>query len=131
MITKNRHLNGFTLVEVISSIVVMALSVLALMRLFSILAESVAYRQHSVMASNLAQRKMEEVKAIKKNDFNATVIDLAGSSYSGFPQYTLYVWEAPNYLTFAYLKRIDVTVSWGHSSGGTSSETISTVIADY
>lgn len=131
MMSRKHYVEGFTLIEVISSIVVIALSVLALLRMFSVLAEALSYRQHAVMASNLVQRKMEEVKCIKKNDFNASVTDSSGSSYSGYPDYTLFVWEANQYLTHDYLKRIDVTVEWGHSSGKTSSETISTVVANY
>ena len=121
---------GFTLIEVMSAMVIIAVAILALMRMFAVLTHTLSYREHAIIASSLAQRKMEEVRAIKKNNFEASVND-PGSTYAGYEDYMLYVSETPSWKGFSYLKKIDVQVKWPYPGGGTSSETISTLVASY
>jgi len=105
--------------------VIISVAILALMRMFAVLTHTIAYRQQVIMASGLAQRKMEEILAIKKSNFEAFITDNLGSSYTGYEDYVLYVYETPNWKGFNELKKIDVVIKWPYPGGGTSSETIS------
>ena len=120
---------GFTLVEVAASMVFIGITLVAILKMVSMANLSQSYKKDSLIASNLLQRKMEEIRSIKKNNFSAVVADAVGSAYAGYPGYILYVAESTNWKGNGYLTKIDVSIKWP----GTNSprETVSAVLANY
>lgn len=130
------HERGFTLIEVVASLVIVGIALVAILGMFSIGSRSNSFNQDKVVACNLLQRKLEEVKcksfdAINSDD-DDEVITVNGSTY------TLNVEVAPLGIDLTDfvgdnppLKRVRANVSWATLFGTGMSETAYTLIADY
>lgn len=127
---------AFTLIEVVASLVIVGIALVAMLGMFSLGSRSNVFNQDRVIACNLLQRKLEEVKCKTFGNINSNdddeVITVNTSAY------TLNVEVDPlkvDLTDFAGadppLKRVTVTVSWATPSGGSKTETVSTLIADY
>ncbi len=120
------HKQGFTLIEVVASLVIVGIALVAILRMFSFGSRSNISNQDRVIACNLLQRKVEEIKC---KDFSTDVTE-SGISYTNFSDYTLNVSQITPYNANSYLKRVDVDVNWANPLGS-QSETMSTLVADY
>ena len=121
---------GFTLIEVITSMVIIGISLVALMQVYTLTTRTQYYRVSSVVISNLLQKKMEEVLAVKGNDFSTGVEDSIGSYYTGYPDVKLTVHETSNWKSNPFLARIDVSAEWPSPQGSNFTETVSALVAD-
>jgi len=122
-------LKGFTLVEVIASLIIVSVSMLSVMRFYRLLNLNHLVRYHSVIGGNLLQRKMEEIISEKRTDFDETIVDTSGTAYIGYPDYIFEVREFP-WKANPYLKMIEVKGIWPFPGGGTTEKTIRTVVFD-
>lgn len=114
---------GFTLIEVVASLIIVGVALVAILGMFSISSRTSKLSEERVAAYNLLQRKMEEVKA---KDF-ASIASAPNESYSGFSDYTLNT-TVTNPST--YLKEVEVKIQWAVPLGGTNEETITTKMTD-
>lgn len=126
---------GFTLIEVVAALVIMAIGLFTVLESFVMGNKIVVLRKERTAVVHLLGRIMEEAKI---KGFNADV-DSAGDCVS-FPECTDICAQLKG-CTFAvtkqdygaaglHMKRIDVTVSWSSTLGETRDETITTVITD-
>ena len=118
---------GFTLVEVVSSFIIVGLALVGVMRLFSMGSKTNPIKTDSLIVRNLVQSKIEEIRCKNYSD----VVAEAAAACPGYPLYTCQVdvelYDNPP----LDLKKVDVIVSWTLMSGGTHQEKITTLVADY
>lgn len=118
---------GFSLIEVVASFAIVGISMVALVKMLSLANANTTLNQKRVVAANLLQRKIEEIKC---KSFGKDVTE-SNFSYTGFPDYRLSVTESVNYLSLADLKRVDVAINWATAIGISHQEAISTLIANH
>lgn len=111
---RNKTNNGFTLLEVMIAV---ALVAIALTTLLASQSQSVSFANSAkfeTMAALLAQSKMSEIAMLDANSLNSDSGDF-GDDYPG------YAWES-NVSNISiegmddisdYLKQVDLTISWG------------------
>lgn len=127
---------GFTLIEVVASLVIVGISLVAILGMFSIGSRSSAFNQDNVVACSLLQRKLEEVKCKGFDDINSNdddeVITVNNSTYtlnvevdSLDVDLTDFVGENPP------LKRVRASVTWATLFGNSRTETLYTLIANH
>ena len=118
---------GFTLIEVVSSIIIIGLALVATLSMFSIGSRSNALIQQKVIAYNLLQRKLEEAST---KPFSTDVGE-SSVTYSGYSDYSLDLTQTDSYLSNSKLKRLVASISWTNPYGKSQTETISMLVADY
>ena len=130
---------GFTLIEVLIAIILAASGLMVLMQLMSVAIFADSNVEYNLIAVNLANEKLEELKDGGYSDLN---LDPAGSpfteaSISGFSFVDQRQWTVdyvdPNLDTSVSdtgLKDVTVEVQWTQK-GGTQSVAVETLIADY
>lgn len=117
---------GFSLVEVVASLVVMSIAMVAILGLFSYTNHYNAYKKERLIASNLLRRKIEELQCY---DFTYNLNTLFGA-YSEYPTYDLFVMETTNYASNPNLKKVEVTVAWPSVYWGAQSEAVLFLVSD-
>ena len=118
-----RDHQGFSLAEVLGAVVLLGLGLTAGMTMFQNISRSSVYNQERLVAENLLQMKIEEIKAL---GYNETYLN---TPYADFPDYAFIISESsydPELEGLA-LKMIDVTVSW---NSGASAETVTFLLAE-
>lgn len=114
--------NGFSLIEVVASMVIVGVTVVAVMNMFSAVVKSSEENKNRLIAYTLLHQKAEEIKA---KDFNAITADTG--SFPGFTGF--------NYLvnvTYPFdpnsdgvsMKKVVIQVGWQSSFGGAMTESI-------
>ena len=119
--------NGFSLIEIVATLVILGITLVAIISLFSYGTRTMSLNKQRVIAYMLLQRKFEELKSDTFNNVNAE----SGILYSTFPDYSFDVAVQPAYGGNPYLKKVDISISWTNNFGGTSTNTIATFIADH
>ena len=119
-------IKAFTLLEVIAALAIISVSMLAVLQMLAFGSRCSTNSQRSLIAVNLLQKKMEEIKA---KDFSADVSE-NGFAYSNYPAYLFDVTQATGYLGNPFLKRVDVKILWPTPFGADQEQTVSTLIAD-
>lgn len=130
---------GFTLIELILTIVVIALGLTGLMSLFENVTRGIMEADNAVIAGNLAREKLEQ---IVQHKWNSGYAALDGALYppetftgdfSRFTRSTSIREVAGSDLSTAQegsgYKRVEVTVSWG--ARATQTISLPTVLASY
>ncbi len=130
---------GFTLIEMLIAIVLAATGLMVLMQLMGVAIFADSDLEYSLIALNLANEKLEE---LKDNDYNNPNLDPASSpfteaSISGFGfidqrQWTVDYVDADlsTSVSDTGIKDVTVEVQWTQQ-GGTQSVVVETLIGDY
>ncbi len=130
---------GFTLIEILIAIVLAATGLMVLMQLMGVAIFADSDLEYSLIALNLANEKLEE---LKDNDYNDPNLDPASSpfteaSISGFGfidqrQWTVDYVDATlsTSVSDTGIKDVTVEVQWTQQ-GGTQSVVVETLIGDY
>ena len=114
---------GFTLVEVVASLLLASVTLVAVLNLIVTNMKSGQINNQRLAAFSLLIEKLEDARAKGFSAFVADAGNVGGYSYV--------VVETFSYLGNAYLKKVDVSVSWNTPAGANQSETVSTLLADY
>jgi len=114
---------GFTLLEMLISIVVLTVGIVALVRMFNVGVFAVVEMEKEAVALNLARAKVEEVKDMSFGDIGDEA-RAAIFGFSGFEQ------EVVVSLVDTNLKQVDVTVYWT-TKVQELSVTLTTLVANY
>ena len=115
---------GFTLVEVIASLVLASVTLVSILNLIMMNARLSHANMRRVKAYNLLQRKLEELKL---EDFS-TLANENNTNFTSDPGYSFDVVITP---INAALKQLDVSISWNSLSSGNVSESITVLRAFY
>jgi prepilin-type N-terminal cleavage/methylation domain-containing protein len=137
---KKQNAKGFTLVEVVLSIIIISVGLFGIMYLFDNVTRGALEADLNTTAVYLARERMERIIAGKVyNGYNyvttvnypaTEAVSVGGYNYSR--NLTITEVSKVNFTTVSPgsgFKRIDVSVTWG--VGGNQTITESTVIADY
>jgi len=120
---------AFTLVEVVASVLLVGLAIVASLRLFIMLMQLQGNNQSKFIAANLLQAKMEEIKA---RGFGVDVSE-SGTSYNDYEDYRFDVIEENPYSETSaeglQLKKVIVTLDWD-TPQGTQTKSLCTLIAE-
>ena len=131
---------GFTLIEVLITIVLIVGGLIILMRMMSVGIFADATLEYRLTAVNLANEKLEE---LKDDGYSHANLDPASSPFteafvSGFDfvdqrQWTVGYVDANlnSTTTDTGLKEVQATVQWTPQKGSTETVTVDTLIADY
>jgi prepilin-type N-terminal cleavage/methylation domain len=116
---------GFTLAEVLVTLVIITVGMVALLMAFSLALSVSGNVEAEDAAIEIANAAMEELKSTAYSGLQDYTKD-AGTIFSGVTGYTVTVTTTKP----ANPAEIDVTVSW-LVKGGTASVTLTTLAADY
>lgn len=114
--------DGFTLLEALIAVIILAGGISALVWAFCIGTASLVYTEDLGLALNIAQAKMETVK-------NTPFASLADSGPTQDPVFTKYN-VTVNVAELQNPMQVAVTVAWS-VKGGTDSITLTTLVANY
>lgn len=139
-INKQRKRWGFTLIEVLLTMVIISVGLFGLMVLYHNSARDVMEGDINLMAVYLARERMEKLVddkvfhgyAYVVNDNYDTSADVTVGNHLFTRSFNIYEVTRDDLVTpeaATGYKRIDMTVSWG--GGGGQNITISTLLADY
>lgn len=119
--TRGGSKRGFTLIEVLTTMVVMAIVLPIAMRGISLTLQAAEMAKRSAIAATLADGKLNELSS-------STGLTNAGTNSGDFsPDYPEYQWQATTTSISLGLEQIDVQVTW-HGRDGERKLTVSTVI---
>ena len=128
---------GFTLIELLIAIILIAGGLMVLMDVISIAIFADSDLEYSLIALNLANEKLEELKDDGYSHANLNTGTHTESSISGFDfvdqrQWTVGYIDAnlDSSVSDTGLKDVTVEVQWTQK-GGTQSVAVETIIADY
>jgi prepilin-type N-terminal cleavage/methylation domain-containing protein len=114
-------LSGFTLLEVVITIIILTIGVISICRAFSVGIFAHTDVENIDLALNIAQAKMEE---LKNTDF-AGLVDSGPDADADFPKFNVTV----NVAEGEDPMQVDVTVTW-YIKGGEENVTLTTLMAD-
>jgi len=120
--------NGFSLVEVVASFVIVGLAIIGVMQMFAMDAFTSVLREDSLAVVNLMRQKVEELKF---KPFKEDVTDVSGTSSTGFEDYVFTVEQINEWEGNPFLKKIEVTATWNSFKGTQRQEEVSFLKADY
>ncbi len=128
---------GFTLIELLIAIILVAGGLMVLMQLMSVAIFADSDLEYSLIALNLANEKIEELKDDGYSHANLNTGTHTESSISGFDfvdqrQWTVGYVDAnlDSSVSDTGLKDVTVEVQWTQK-GSTQSVAVETIIADY
>ena len=104
--------NGFTLIEVLVAMSIFAIAVLGLAIGATTVMQANQTGLYTTIATNLAQDKLEELKAKTAANINTTGSPENNITVSGVPAKFNRSWVVTSDSPVAGVKRIDVTVTW-------------------
>lgn len=136
---RRRRNRGFTLIELILTIVVISLGLTGLMALFENVTRGIMEADNAVIAGGLAREKLEQIIQYKWNSGYAALTgalyppETFSGDFSRFARSTSIREVAGNDLSTTLegsgYKRVEVTVTWGAKA--TQTITLPTVVASY
>src|SRR3972149_8212781 len=104
--------NGFTLIEVLVAMSIFAIAVLGLAIGATTVMQANQTGLYTTIATNLAQDKLEELKAKTAANINTTGSPENNITVSGVPAKFNRSWAVTSGSPAAGVKRIDITVTW-------------------
>ena len=114
---KDKIQNGFTLLEIMVALSIIAISLVVILHSHSLSIERANKAKNILISSILAQRKMAETELV---EFSA--LDNAQGHFEEYPQFS---WQRMVYRTpMEDLKKIVLLVSWEDADSATSTELI-------
>ena len=119
--TKTRHSQGFTLLEIILTILLLILGVIALSQAMSTGMLASTDAENVDLALNIAQTKMETIK----NTAFSGIASNGPTADANFPNFSTTVT-----VTGTDPKQVDVTVAW-NVQGGSTNVGLTTLVANY
>lgn len=121
---KRKFLRGFTLIEIVISLAILAVGLLALLALFPVGFDAAKRSANITQAAIFAQQKMEE---IKKDGFPET-----GTTKGNFTDDPRFSWtlNVIDVEPIGYLRKVTLTITWTHRNKERSEEFI-TYIAKF
>ena len=111
--------NGFTLIEVLVAMSIFAIAVLGLAIGATTVMQANQTGLYTTIATNLAQDKLEELKAKTAANINTTGSPENNITVSGVPAKFNRSWVVTSDSPVAGVKRIDVTVTWTDHTSNT------------
>jgi len=128
---------GFTLIELLIAIILVAGGLMVLMQLMGVAIFADSDLEYSLIALNLANEKLEELKDDGYSHANLNTGTHTESSISGFDSIDQRQWTVgyvdanlDSSVSDTGLKDVTVEVQWTQK-GGTQSVVVETLIADY
>ncbi len=118
------HRQGFTLIEVLVGIIIISIISVACFTTVSLLTRSTETSRDTIIAINLMQKSMEEVRRIAQSNFDdleTCSFPVAGPTgdacgfadiQTDFPQYTRTLSVTNEFAASKELKRVMITVNW-------------------
>ncbi len=116
---------GFTLIEVLVGIVILAIISVACFTTVSLLTRSTEFSHKNIIAANFMQKSMEEVRRVAQTNFddlNSCAFPAGGTPTSDacgfqvtqtqFPGYTRTLAVTDEYATSKELKRVRIAINW-------------------
>ena len=97
--------DGFTLLEILITIVLLTVGVVALVQMFNMGMFASADTENTLVATNLAQEKMEEIR-------NKAYLDINDEEKAEVPDFTFFQREVVVSVPQAGLKLVTVSVYW-------------------
>jgi type IV pilus assembly protein PilV len=127
MLTALRQSEGFTLIELLIAIVLITVGLVSLMGIMSVGMYADANLEFMIVALNLANEKIEQIKDVDFGSISADVETGSDIDFDWIDQRVVTVSEpyGPN-----LLKDVTVTVEWTQK-GSTQSVEVETFIAQY
>lgn len=110
--TERSGASGFTLIEVLVAMSIFAIAVLGLAIGATTVMQANQTGLYTTVATNLAQDKLEELKAKTAANINTTGSPENNITVSGVPAKFNRSWAVTSGSPTAGVKRIDVTVTW-------------------
>ncbi|MDA9558087.1 prepilin-type N-terminal cleavage/methylation domain-containing protein [Vibrio sp.] len=135
MQTDRQAQQGFSLIEVMLSFIIIGVGALGLIKLQTFVEQRADYAEHSMEALNLAEQKLEwfrtrgassALSTISAADFTTDIV--SGNTVSG--EYTV-DWTVPAATVSGSLKTITIDVSWTDRFQATQTVTLQTMISQY
>jgi type II secretory pathway pseudopilin PulG len=114
---------AFTLIEVVASLIIIGVALVAILGMFYVGSKTGKMNEDRLIAYNLLQRKMEEVRAKSFTNIAGAI----NQNYSGFTDYTL---DTTVTNISSNLKKVEVSVEWLDVFGRTRVETIATKLTN-
>ena len=118
--------SGFSLVEVVCSFIVVGVSLVAILGTFFLGTKGNTFKERQMVACDLLQRKVEEIKCKKF----ATPVAETNTNYTDFPDYHFDVTELVGYDSNPYLKKVTVIVGWENPFGVSQQESLIFLVSD-
>ena len=113
---------GFTLLEVMIALVIMAVGLLGLAALQLVAVKSNAFSSEMTYATMLAQQHAEGLKSLPFTDGNLTAGSHTAMGSSKGVQYTV-TWNVTDNIPTTDMKSVNVTVQWLSLRQGTAGQT--------
>jgi prepilin-type N-terminal cleavage/methylation domain-containing protein len=120
---KNR---GFSLMEVLASMAIVGIALVAIMLAFSLGGREVVTRREELIALNVMRGKMEEIKCKKFSD----VIDQSAVPCTELPSCLYQVVTVPAGPPLVTLKKVELSLQWLSADGSTQSRKLTTLVGD-
>ena len=104
------HTRGFTLIELLIVIVLFSAGAVALIQIFSLCLFGGGENENTIIATALAQEKMEEIR-------NEPYASISAEARAEVPNYTFFEREVLVSTPMSSLKQVTVNVYWKEKSG--------------
>ncbi len=124
---KGRARTGFTLIEVVSSLVIVGVSLVAVLQMFSFATRSAELTQKKLVTYTLLERKRDEIKC---KTFSDDVTE-EEESYTDSPGYVFTVTEDVPYNGNSYLKQVVIDVAYETSFSPDKTESLTLFVSDH
>ena len=103
--------NGFTLIEILISIVILSISLLALAGLMATTTRNTSFGGHITEAATYAQDQLEKLRVTSWGSIANNWVDTSGAGTKTYPSGITYT-RTLNVVTSGNIKTVTITVSW-------------------
>jgi len=118
---------GFTLIEIVATLVILGITLVSIVSLFSYGTRAMTLNKQNTIATMLLQKKYEELKSTKFDN----IINVSGATYSTFPDYSIDINVQSSYGGNPFLKKVEIRITWLSNFGSNISKSILTFISNH